>query len=78
MGGVADDDDGGGVAVGLAFDADEREMGVLVELGDEIGRGDEGGHAGEVTVEVGGDVGAFGVCLELFVKGHWGEEGAGE
>ena len=50
--GVAEDDDGGGVVVGLAFDGYEGEVWVIVELSLELFRGDEvGGYAWKVGLE---------------------------
>lgn len=78
MSGVANDNGRETVVVGLAFDADEGEVGVGVEGGDQLGGGDEVGDAGEVGVEKVGDVGARGVGFEKGVEFGGGEEGAGE
>jgi hypothetical protein len=55
VGCVTEDDDRGAVVVGLALDADEREVWVAVEGVDELGRRDEGGYAGEMLVKEGWD-----------------------
>ena len=64
--------------VGAALDADQWEVRVAVEGGDQLGGRDQGGHAGEVLVEEGGDEGAGGVGLEVFEARGGREEGAGE
>ena len=64
--------------VGAAFDADEREVRVAVKRGDQLGGRDQGGDAGEVLVEEGGDEGAGGVGLEVLEARGGREEGAGE
>lgn len=52
--------------VGLAFYAYEREVGVLCEGGDESFWCNEGGYAGEVGIEEGGDGGGvFGEGSEV-------------
>lgn len=54
--GVAEDHNRGGVVVGCAFEADQREVWVLFVLDQKVGRVEEGGrHAGEVSAEEVGD-----------------------
>lgn len=78
MGGISEKDDRGGEVVWGALDADEREVRVAVEGGDEVGGCDQGRDAGEVLVEEGGDERAGGVGLEVLVEGGRGEERACE
>lgn len=75
--GVADDDAAGPVVVGLAFDADEWEVGVACVLGFQVFGSDQVGHdAGEVFVEEGEEFGG-GLVDEVEVRGGH-KEGAGE
>lgn len=78
MGGVADDDDRRAEVVRRALDADEREVRVPVERGDEVRGRDQRSDAREVLVEEGRDERAGRVRLEVLVEGGGREEGAGE
>jgi hypothetical protein len=62
--------------VGTALDADEGQVRVRVERGDEIFRRDEGCNTWEGFVEEGGD--ERGVCFESRELSAWEEERAGE
>lgn len=66
---VAKDHNGGGEMVRVALDGDEREVGVAVETGDEVGGWDEGCHAGEVGVEERGDARRVGLKVGVFITG---------
>jgi len=76
--GIADDDGRRRMVVGLALDADEREVWVFSERGDELFGGYQGSNAWEVLVEGDGDLRALGIGLEVLEERGRGKEGAGE
>lgn len=76
VGGVADDDGGGGEVVWTALDGYQREVRVLRERGDEGARGDECRHAGKVLVEEGRE--SVGLGFQEVVVSGWKEERARE
>ena len=68
--GVAQQHDGRGEVVRLALDADERQVRVALEAGDEVPRRDQRRDAGEVGVEEGRDAGRVGLEARVLLAGR--------